>query len=364
MRIRAAVVHEPGAPLVIEPLELAEPGPGEVLVKITASSVCATEFWAWNWPREKMPLVLGHEGAGVVAGVGEGVGYLKAGDHVALCGAASCGHCRTCTRGQPVMCETYRPYYYSGTLLGGQRRLSTMAGQPVNHFFLQSSFAEYVVVPADVAVKIDPAMPLDVACILGCGGVTGLGAVINRGQVRPGEMVVVFGCGGVGVSAIMGARLAGAAVIIAVDVSDSKLEQAEDCGATHTVNASRESAVDAVRGITGWGADCSIAAVDAEKVTREAIECLAPGGRCVTVAPPANGVKLDMLAIIRQRSLLGCSMGSGHASLDIPHYVQLYLQGRLPLDKMVSRRYSLIQINDALRDLQRGEVIKGVIIME
>jgi alcohol dehydrogenase len=364
MRIRAAIVHEPGAPLVIQPLELEGPGPGEVRVKIAATSICATEFWAWNWPREKMPLVMGHEGAGVVESVGAGVTGLQRGDHVVLCGAASCGHCRACTHDQPVMCETYRPYYYSGTLLEGRRRLFTPEGLPVNHFFLQSSFAEYAVVPADVAVKIDPAMPLDVACVLGCGGVTGLGAVINRGKVRPGENVAVFGCGGVGASAILGARLAGAAAVIAVDIADAKLEAARDCGATHTVNASRENAVEAVRRITGWGVDCSVAAVDAEKATLDAIESLAPGGRCVTVAPPANGLKLDMLAIIRQRALLGCSMGGGQASLDIPRYVQLSLQGRLPLEKLVTRRYNLIQINDALRDLRRGVVVKGVILME
>jgi Zn-dependent alcohol dehydrogenase len=364
MRIRAAVVHEPGAHLVIQPLELEGPGPGEVLVKIAASSICATEFWAWNWPREKLPVVLGHEGAGAVTEVGKGVTSLKPGDHVVLCGAASCGHCRACAHDQTVMCETYRPYYYSGTLLEGRRRLSTPEGLQVNHFFLQSSFAEYAVVPVDVAIRIDPTMPLDVACVLGCGGVTGLGAVINRGKVRPGETVAIFGCGGVGVSAIMGARLAGAAAIIAVDIADNRLEQVWDFGATHTVNASQENAVEAIRRITVWGVDCSIAAVDAEKATLEAIECLAPGGRCVTVAPPANGVKLDMLAIIRQRALLGCSMGSGNARLDIPHYVQLYLQGNLPLDRMVTRRYNLIQINDALHDLRKGTIIKGVIVMD
>jgi Zn-dependent alcohol dehydrogenase len=362
--MKAAVCRELGKPMAVEEVELEEPASGEALVKISAVSICHTDVFAASKLSAIFPVVLGHEGSGVVEKVGAGVSGLKPGDHVVLTGAAACGRCETCIRGSPAMCEVFRPEYFTGYLPGKEKRLKGRDGRPISHFFLQSSFAQYAVVPEACAIKVRSDAPLDSISMLGCGVITGMGAVINRGQVRPGEDVAVFGCGGVGISAVMAARLAGAARIIAVDVVEQKLAWARDFGATHIVNALKEDPVVAIRRLTVRGVDCAVAATEAAPAIPQGVESLGHGGRCVFVASPDGGAKVNTQVLLRHRALLGCSMGSGQASRDIPAYVELFMQGRLPLDKMVTRRYRLPEINDAFRALEKGEVLKALIVME
>jgi Zn-dependent alcohol dehydrogenase len=352
MKMKAAVLYQPGKPLVVEQVELDEPREGEVMVKMAGTGVCHTDLGV----QEKgllMPMVLGHEGAGIIHRLGPDVAGHKAGDHVVLTGAANCGRCPTCRRGPPVMCETYRPYYFNGYLPGKQTRLHTAKGQPIYHFFIQSSFAEYAVVPADNAIKVRPDAPLDTVGVLGCGASTGLGAVINKLNPEVGSSIAVFGCGGVGMSAIMGARLCGAGTIIGVDVLDSKLKAAVDFGATHVINSRKEDAVARIRQITGGGADGSVMAVGSTDIIGPAFDSIRYGGTCVVVGAPPDGGKAGVD--------FGSSMGSGRAAIDIPAWVDLFMQGRLPLDRLVSRRYPLDDINSAFEMLARGDVIKPLI---
>jgi S-(hydroxymethyl)glutathione dehydrogenase/alcohol dehydrogenase len=364
MLMKAAVCREAGKSMAVEEVELDEPAAGEVRVKISAVSICHTDVFAASRLTTLLPIVLGHEGAGVVDKVGAGAAGLNPGDHVVLTGAAACGRCGTCIRGNPAMCEVFRPEYFTGYLPGKVKRLKGRDGRPISHFFLQSSFAQYSVVPQECAIKVRTDAPLDNICMLGCGVITGMGAAINRGQVRVGEDVAVFGCGGVGISAVMGARLAGAGRIIAVDVIERKLTWAREFGATHTINATNEDPVEAIKKLTGRGVDCAVAATEAAPAIPQGIDALAHGGRCVFVASPDGGGKVNTRVLLLHRSLLGCSMGSGQASRDIPAYVELFMQGRLPLDKMVTRRFKLEQINEAFQTLEKGEVLKAVIMMD
>lgn len=365
MKMKAAVMYQPGRPLVVEEVELEDPGENEVMVKLVGTGVCHTDLGVQETGLV-VPMVLGHEGAGVVHKVGPGVTSHKPGDHVVLTGAASCGRCTTCRKGPPVMCETYRPFYFNGYLPGKHLRLRNSKGQPIHHFFMQSSFAEYAVVPADCAVKVREDAPLDLIGVLGCGVKTGLGAVINKLRPEAGSSIAVFGCGGVGMSSIMGARLCGAGKIIAVDVLDNKLQAAAGFGATHFINPKKEDAAARIRQLTGGGADYSVMAVGNSDVIAPAFDCLRFGGTCVVVGASPDGGKasIDLLSLIREKKLTGSSMGSGVSGIDIPAWVDLFMQGRLPLDRLVSRWYSLVEINAAFRALADGEVIKPLIVFE
>jgi alcohol dehydrogenase len=363
MKIRAAVVREFGAPLCIEEVDLAPPATGEVLVKLEAAGVCHTDLAiAEHDSGTPLPLVLGHEGAGRIAGTGPGVSNLKEGDRVLLTGAAACGVCPRCLDDQPTVCDVYRPIRFNGTLLKGERRLSR-DGQPINHFFFQSSFAEYAVVPADAAIKIREDAPPDLICYLGCGGITGLGSVLHSAQVKPGQSVAVYGCGTVGLSAVMGAQLAEATPIVAVDLLDSKLAMALTVGATDTVNAAAEDATARVKAITGGGADVNILAMDDAVAISRVIDEARVGSTCVLVGSPPQGHNIELIArsAIREKLIRGSSMGSSLASQEIPRYLDLFMEGRLPLDKLVTRRYPLEDINLAFQALKNGAVIKAVI---
>jgi Zn-dependent alcohol dehydrogenase len=365
MKMKAAVLYQPGRPLVVEEVEIDEPGENEVMVKLVGTGVCHTDLGV----QEKgllMPMVLGHEGAGIVHKVGSGVDSLRTGDHVVLTGAGNCGRCQACRRGSPVMCEIYRPFYFNGYLPGKHLRLRNGKGQPIYHFFMQSSFAEYAVVPADCAIRVREDAPLDTIGVLGCGAMTGLGAVINKLRPEVGSSIAVFGCGGVGMSSIMGASLCGAGTIIAVDVLDSKLEAAAGFGATHFVNSARENVVARVRQLTGGGADYSVMAVGNADVVPLAFDCLRFGGTCVVVGGPPDGgrASVDLLSLIREKKLVGSSMGSGWSSRNISTWVDLFMQGRLPLDKLVSRRYPLAEINEAFEALAGGKVIKPLVTFD
>ncbi|MCX8125899.1 MAG: NAD(P)-dependent alcohol dehydrogenase [Dehalococcoidia bacterium] len=363
MRVKAAVLYQTGKPMVVEDVELDGPGENEVLVKLVGTGVCHTDLGAQEGG-QLLPMVLGHEGAGILQEVGRGVTSHRPGDRVVLTAAASCGRCSTCRRGLAAMCETYRPFYFNGYLPGGHTRLRDLTGGPVYHFFMQSSFAEYAVVPADCAVRVREDAPLETVGILGCGVKTGLGAVVNKLRPEAGSSIAVFGCGGVGMGSIMAARLCGLGKVIAVDILDSKLEAAAELGATHYINPLRQDVVATIRELTGGGVDYSIMAVGDASVVSQAFDCLRYGGTCVVVgAPPGGGkVAVDLLSLIREKRLTGSSMGSGVSVLDIPVWVDLFMQGRLPLDRLVSRRYPLEKINEAFKALAAGEIIKPVII--
>jgi len=362
-KIKAAVLYEANKPLIIDEVTLEDPREGEVLVKLVATGVCHTDIAAAKSPGALLPRVLGHEGAGIISEVGKGVSALKPGDHVVLTGAGACGKCRYCLSGMPIICRVFRPARNSGALPGGGQRLKKY-GQIINHFFVQSSFAEYAVVPQESAIKVADEAPLDIVCYLGCGGVTGLGSVLNALEPVVGSTLAVFGCGSVGLSSVMAAKLASVGQIIAVDIRDNRLRLARELGASHAINATREDPLEIISRLTDEGSDYSVVALSSIEVLTQAVKSLRPGGRCVTLGgvPRGTTASLDLLVRMTERSIRGGNMGSGRPSLEIPAYVSLFLEKRLPLDKLVTRKFVLEEINAAFAASLSGEVIKPVII--
>jgi Zn-dependent alcohol dehydrogenase len=359
MRITAAIQFEASAPLKVEEIELEGPRQGEVMVRLVATGVCHTDIGAAKG-NVKLPIVLGHEGAGIIQEVGPGVENLKPGDHVVLTPVAGCGRCRYCLAGEPALCEAFGPFYSNGQIPGG-RRLRTLQGDAINHFFLQSSFAEYCTVPSETAVKVREDAPFAPIVALGCGALTGLGSVINIARPKPGSSIVVVGCGSVGLSAVMAARLAGAAIIIAVDLADSKLAVAGTVGATHALNAKSGNVVEQIYDLTGGGADCAVISVNAQQAFDQAFKCLRPGGHLVVNATPYP-VTVDAVGLlIGAKNIHGSRQGLGNARADIPRYIDLFMSGRLPLDKLLTGSYPLSAINQAFQAQEKGGAIKPVI---
>jgi S-(hydroxymethyl)glutathione dehydrogenase/alcohol dehydrogenase len=372
MKMKAAVLHELGKPVKVEDVTLDEPQANEVLVKVAATGVCHTDlhFIKGDMP-QPLPVVLGHEGAGVVEKVGPGVTTLKPGDHVVMMVIYSCGKCRYCTEGQPAMCQEWLGYHLMGTLPGGSKRLHK-DGQELNHFFNQSSFAEYAVVNERTAIKIRDDAPLDVVCLLGCGTSTGIGSVINTAAFRAGQTIAVFGCGGVGLSAIMAAKLSGAAKIFAVDTNDMKLEKARELGAEYVINASKEDPVQRIVALAGGGlsyagggVDHAIECTGNVTVMAQAFNSIHNGGLCVVagMAPLGAMLSIEPWGFNLGKCIKGSIQGHIRATLDIPRYVDLYMGGKLPIDKLVSKRYKgLSNINEVLSDLENGKVVRGVVV--
>lgn len=347
-------------------VDLAPPGRDEILVKIEACGICHTDVTAWQrYPASRMPIVFGHEGAGTVVETGEGVTDLTPGDRVVLSGAGACGECDNCRAGRHSLCLRLEPFRFSGTLPGGHRRIS-LDGQPLNHFMLQSAFAEHAVVPKQAAIKVPDAAPLKQLAHIGCAGITGLGCAIHAAQAGPETSVAVFGCGSVGLSAVIGAKLAGAPEIMAVDVVPAKLELARELGATMIVDASQVDPVAAIRA-AGGGADRCIVATDHGAVLAQAVEATAPSGLVIFVSSPSaeNYAAINFGSMMGgEKALKGSVFGSGNARLDIPRYVALCLDGKLPVDRLVSRHYRLDEINRGFRDLIGGDIIKGVVVFD
>ncbi|HYK98156.1 MAG TPA: alcohol dehydrogenase catalytic domain-containing protein [Candidatus Acidoferrales bacterium] len=361
--MKAAVMHARGQDLVVEELELDAPRAGEVAVRIVATGVCHSDLNGLRGSRElRVPMVLGHEGAGVVEKVGAGVTAAKVGDHVILSAIGRCGHCAACVDGRTWMCSTWGATIFSGTLIDGTTRLR-LGGAPAYHWFAQSSFAERVVVPEGSVVPIRRDVALDKVALLACGVSTGLGAVFNAAGVRVGESVVVIGCGGVGVSVIVGAALAHADPIVAVDIAADKLDFARSLGATHVVDASREDAVARVREITKGGPAHAFECVGNPKTLEQLVEMVPGGGSgyIVGAAPPGTRFAFPTDGFIRNKHLHGVMQGNVRAHVDIPRYVDLYARGLLPLDRLVTRSYPLDEINAALDGLERG-VGRGVVV--
>jgi alcohol dehydrogenase len=373
MKIKAAVLQAMGAtppyavsrPLHIEEIDLAPPGADEVLIKIAAAGLCHSDLSVINGDRPRpMPMALGHEAAGVVEELGAGVTDLHVGDHVVVVFVPSCGHCAPCAEGRPALCEPGAAANGAGTLLSGARRL-TRGGEALNHHLGCSVFAEYATVSRRSVVRIDPGVPLDEAALFGCAVLTGVGAVVNTAQVRVGASVAVVGLGGVGLAALIGAQAAGARQIVAIDLSDAKLEQARALGATHTVNAGQADAVEHVRALSSGGVEFafefagSIHALDlAYRITRR-------GGSTVTAGlPPSTALwPLPAVSLVaEERTLKGSYIGTCVPSRDIPRYIDLYLQGRLPVNKLLTGRLKLDEINHGFDLLHEGKAIRQVVV--
>ncbi|MBI5928119.1 MAG: Zn-dependent alcohol dehydrogenase [Chloroflexi bacterium] len=365
MKIQAAVLYEPKTPFVIEELTLQEPRAGEVLVKVAACGVCHSDYHlVAGTTKHPMPVVCGHEGAGVVEAVGTGVTRVRPGEHVTLSWSPDCGECFYCQHGQPNLCDTFTGPIWAGTMLDGTPRLYR-GKQPVYHYCGLATFAEYVVVPQQSCIPIAPNIPLKVASLVGCAVATGVGAVMYTAGVRPGESVVVLGCGGVGLNILQGAMLCGANPIIAVDLNEAKMQLARQFGATHTLY-SDDHLIEAVRDLTGGrGADHAFEAVGVPKLQELALEAARPGGTIILagLSPMGSATNLPGAIITRQeKTIKGSYYGSVNPSRDFPMLLDLYMAGKLKLDELVSREYPLHQINQAYDAMLGGEVARGVIV--
>ncbi|MFT5176210.1 MAG: S-(hydroxymethyl)glutathione dehydrogenase/alcohol dehydrogenase [Gammaproteobacteria bacterium] len=365
MKTKAAVLYQPNTPMVIEELDLQEPADGEVLVKITAAGVCHSDYHVmkgeWGSP---LPVVLGHEGAGIVEGIGTGVKNVKVGDHVILNFRPNCGWCGHCVRGQPVLCNGSESPRYE--MFSGGSRLS-LNGETIHHFARTSCFSEYAVVQESGAVPVRHDMPLDKAALIGCSVMTGVGAVINTAKVEPGSSVVVLGCGGVGLNCVQGALLAGADRIIAVDIKQNKLDYAIEFGATDVINSSNQDPVEMVHELTKGGADYAFEALGRSQTIGQAYDCVRPGGKAVVVgmAPEGDSVPIDALSLPRlEKTLMGSYYGSARPWIDLPRLVDLYLSKRLRVDELVTRTYPLAEINVAYDALAQGDVARSIIVFD
>jgi S-(hydroxymethyl)glutathione dehydrogenase/alcohol dehydrogenase len=362
--MKAAIFHAANQPLTVEQVDVDDPQDHEVLVRTVASGVCHSDlhFAEGLWPHPT-PAILGHEGAGIVEKVGNGVSYLKPGDHVISCVSVFCGSCDQCLSGHPNLCANPGA---SQRAKGGKPRLS-QNGKSLSSLGSLGTFAEKMLVHENALVKITNDIPLDRAALIGCGVTTGVGAVLNTAKIEPGSDVVVFGCGGVGISAIQGARIAGAGRIIAVDQFESKLAMARKFGATHTIDATQTDPVKEIKSMTGGrGADYSFEAVGVKKLAEQCFECIRPGGTATIIGmiPFGQKVELDGAAFLSERKIQGTLMGSNRFRVDMPKYINFYLDGRLNLDDMVSRRGKLEDVNEAFRAMKAGEVARSVLMFE
>lgn len=366
--MRAAVLHAPGTPVVVEDVLLDPPRRDEVLVRVAAAGVCHSDLHLadGHLGTERFPTVPGHEGAGVVEAVGPGVGHLAPGDPVALCFVASCGECRQCRAGHANLCPAGSKASFKGTMLDGTTRLRLADGRPLEHFLSVACFAERCVVPAASAVAIPRTLPLWQAALVGCAVVTGMGAVRNAARVGRGESVCVVGCGGVGLQVIAGARLAGADPIIAVDRVPEKLERALSRGATHAVDASAEKPAREVRRLADGGVDHAFEVVGRPETIRLAWDVLRPGGTAVVVGLAPVGVEASVPAIdfLSEKTLRGCFYGSGNPAREIEELARLVASGGLDVAEVVSHLTDLAGIEEAFGRLRRSEGARTVAVID
>ncbi len=359
--MKAAVFHGPNLPLSIEDVELDKPQDREVLIKTVASGVCHSDlhFVDGLYPYPA-PAVLGHEAAGIVEEVGKQVIYVKPGDHVICCLSVLCGSCEKCMSGRSNLCSNKVATQRSPQ---DKPRIS-QKGQPVYQFLDISSYCEKMLLHENAVVKIREDLPLDRAALIGCGVTTGVGAVLNTAKIAPGSTVAVFGAGGVGLAAIQGARIAGARKIIAVDMFEGKLAMARRMGATDTVDASNSDPVDEIKKLTGGGVDYSFEAIGLKKAAEQAFNSLKAGGTATIIGmiPVGQKVEIDGYMFLTERKMQGSNMGSNRFRIDMPRYIDFYMQGRLNLDDMISRRGKLEDVNEAFRAMKAGEVARTVLM--
>ena len=368
MHIHAAILWEQGQPLSVEPAELDAPGPGEVLVELKAAGVCHSDLHPalGDWPA-KTPLVLGHEGAGIVRDVGPSVTKVKPGDHVVLCWAPACGVCAPCREGRAVLCDRVEKVTFRNKLPSGEARLHAR-GQDVAPFLGTACFSDFIVVPEDGAIPVARDVAFDALATIGCAVITGVGAVTNAGQVQEGARVAVIGAGGVGLNVVQGAAIAGSEAIVVIDRRPAPLAIAKTFGATDTIDgasAEPKEIADAVRARTGGrGADVVFDTVGSAATLTLAFACTRKGGAVVLTGlsrMDAQAAFPMFPLVMQEKRLIGSVYGSGQPSRDIPRLVSLYQEGRLKLDELVSRRYALDKVNDALGALAAGDGARGVI---
>ena len=360
--MKAAVLSEQPGELVIEDLSIDKPGPGEVLMQTVGAGLCHSDLhFMEGLFRSQLPIVLGHESAGIVQAVGDGVDYVKKGDHVVACLSIFCGQCHQCLGGHPNRCSNPRA---TSRHKDAPSRLTRADGTAVDQMARLGGFAEEMLVHQNGLVKVTEEMPLDKACLIGCGITTGFGAAVRTAKVEVGSTVCVIGAGGIGLAAIQGARIAGANKIIVVDISSSKLETAGQMGGTHFVNASEvEDVVGAVREISKGGVDYSFEAIGRSQTVRQAFDMLALGGTATVIGmvPSKDIVELRGIDFLQEKKLQGSMMGSNQFRTDIPRMIDMYLDGRLLIDEMVSRTITLDEVNEGYELMKAGEVARSVI---
>jgi S-(hydroxymethyl)glutathione dehydrogenase / alcohol dehydrogenase len=357
--MKAAVLQEANTPLTIENVEIEKPKRREVLLRTAFAGLCHSDlhFMEGLYPFP-MPVVLGHEAAAVVEAVGEDVTYVKPGDHVITCLSVFCGECSQCTTGHPNLCENTEV-----KLLPGAARRLRWKGQVLNQAFNLSAFAEHMLVHEHAVVKIKDDIPLDIGTLVGCGVMTGVGAIFHAAKVEPGSTVAVIGCGGIGLSAVNGAAIAGAERIIAIDTVASKLEKAREMGATDTINASNIDPVDAVKEMTGGGVPYSFEAIGLKKTAEQSFAMLRPGGTATIIGMVPLGTKIELHAadFLRDRKIQGTSMGGNRFRVDMPRLLELWRQGKLKLDHLISGRIKLEGINEGFANLKSGAPVRQLI---
>jgi len=362
--MKAAVLRQAPGELQIEEVQIAKPGPREVLIRTKAAGLCHSDlhFMEAKYPFP-LPAVLGHESAGVVEQVGSQVRYVQPGDHVITCLSVYCGHCQDCLTGETARCLNKQDTARDPK---EEQRLQAADGSPMNHFLHLSSFAEQMLVHEHALVKIRQDMPLDRAALIGCSVTTGLGSVFRTADVEPGSNVAIIGCGGIGLNAIQGAALAGAARIIAIDLLDNKLKLAEEFGATHTINGSNEDTVPAVKELTAGGVHYSFEAIGSKQAAQQAFLMLRTGGTATIIGmiPVGQTLELPGVSFLDERRIQGCMMGSNRFRVDMPRYVDFYLDGRLKLDELVSSRIPLEDINQGFDAMKQGSLARSVVIFD
>lgn len=362
LKMKAAVLHEYGKPLVIEEVMIDDPGPGEVLIRMVASGICHSDLNVINGTdRAPLPIILGHEAAGIVQAVGEGVARLKPGDRVIAGLWRACGHCFYCLSGAGNNCET--PH-----VLDTETRVHDQNGHPIRQGMRVASWAEYAIVDQSQAVTVPEDIPLESAALIGCGVITGIGAVINTAQIESGSSVVVVGLGGVGVNAVQGAKLAGARHVIAIDLLDDKLEIAQTFGATHTINAACEDSVKTIKDLTnGRGADYVFVTVGNEQAIKQSFSMIRKQGTTVMIGLIPEDVVVPLpvtqIALTEQR-VIGSYLGSTRLGIAVPQFIELYRQKRIKLDELVTASYPLDQINQAIAIVDKGEAVRNVIVFQ
>ena len=356
--MKAAVCYEYGKPLVVEEVDLDPPKKGEVKVRVAATAICHSDIHVIRGELGgKVPLVPGHESAGYIEEIGEGVTSVKPGDRVVVSLLAACGECFFCRGGKQYICENKWP-------LTTESRLHNKKGEALSHMAKTASFAEYAIVDQSQTVPVPEDIPIECAALLACGVITGFGAVVNRAQVEPLSSVVVIGTGGVGLNSIQGAAISGANPIIAVDLLDSKLKAAKEFGATHTINASKGDPIEAVKELTGGrGADYVFVTVGNADSVVQGFSMSGPRGMTVVVGLPKRGSTITLPPFFGgERMITSSGMGTTRLAADIPKLVALYKEGRLKLDELITDRYSLDQINEAIESVERGEALRNVIM--
>ncbi|MEO8936855.1 MAG: zinc-dependent alcohol dehydrogenase family protein [Burkholderiaceae bacterium] len=374
MKTRAAVLDRMGMdlpyatsrPLIIRTVDLDEPGPDEVLIKVAAAGLCHSDLSVINGDRPRpMPMALGHEASGIVEEVGSHVHDLQRGDHVVVVFVPSCGHCAPCAEGRPALCEPGAAANGAGTLLSGARRIHQDGDAVLNHHLGCSVFADYAVVSRRSLVRIDPEIPLDQAALFGCAVLTGVGAVVNTAQMRAGGSAAIIGLGGVGLAALIGAYAAGARTIVAIDLSPARLDDALALGATHAIDARNPDAAAEVRALTDGGVEYAFEFAGAIRALELAYAITRRGGTTVTAGLPPASASFAVPAVslvAEERTVKGSYIGTCVPSRDIPRYMDLYKRGRLPVDRLLSGRLALEDINHGFDLLREGKAVRQVVV--